>query len=219
VWEAFVDIVVKGRREEVPDRFWAHVTAKLGKLERIAPKVTRIDVELSRETNPRQSRRAERIELTCRARGPVIRAEAAADDAYAALDLACARLAERLRRAADRRRVHHGNRTPVSVAAATTPTDRDARTDQDAPPDHAALDGDATQSVSVDGEGPVIESAGPFVVREKIHDAEPMTLDAALHAMELVGHDFYLFVDADSRAPSVVYRRRGYDYGVIRLRV
>ncbi len=60
---------------------------------------------------------------------------------------------------------------------------------------------------------------GPLVVREKTHDAEPMTLDQALYEMELVGHDFYLFVDAESKAPSVVYRRKGYDYGVIHLNV
>ncbi len=210
-----MNIVVKGRRTEVPERFRTHVTDKLGKVERLDPKVTRIDVELSREPNPRQSRRAERIELTCRARGPVIRAEAAADDPYAALDLAWARLEQRLRRAADRRRVHHGNRTPRSVATATTPSV--AALGSAAPADGAGPS--EPNSSSVTGEGPVIEAAGPFVVREKIHDAEPMTLDAALHAMELVGHDFYLFVDAGTRAPSVVYRRRGYDYGVIRLRV
>ena len=58
---------------------------------------------------------------------------------------------------------------------------------------------------------------GPIVVRRKVHDAAPMTLDQALYEMELVGHDFYLFVDAETSSPSVVYRRRGYDYGVIRL--
>ncbi len=44
-----------------------------------------------------------------------------------------------------------------------------------------------------------------------------MTVDQALYQMELVGHDFYLFHDADCGQPSVVYRRRGFDYGVIRL--
>ena len=57
----------------------------------------------------------------------------------------------------------------------------------------------------------------PVVVREKVHAAAPMTLDDALFEMELVGHDFYLFTDAGTGRPSVVYKRRGYDYGVIRL--
>jgi Sigma 54 modulation/S30EA ribosomal protein C terminus len=68
--------------------------------------------------------------------------------------------------------------------------------------------------------GPIeVEGEGPLVVREKLHQANPMGLDQALYEMELVGHDFYLFVDSDTKLPSVVYRRRGYDYGVIRLDV
>jgi Mrp family chromosome partitioning ATPase len=139
------------------------------------------------------------VELTCRTRGPVVRAEAAAADPYSALDLASTRLESRLRRAADRRRVHHGIRTPVSVAAATAALSTNGVTAATA------------EEVEDDPE------AGPFVVREKEHPARPMTLDQALLEMELVGHDFFLFVDADSARPSVVYRRRGYDYGVIRL--
>jgi hypothetical protein len=56
-------------------------------------------------------------------------------------------------------------------------------------------------------------------VREKVHQAAPIHLDQALYEMELVGHDFYLFIDATTSQPSVVYRRRAYDYGVIRLAV
>ncbi|GAA1234169.1 ribosome-associated translation inhibitor RaiA [Prauserella halophila] len=55
------------------------------------------------------------------------------------------------------------------------------------------------------------------IVREKQHSAKPITVDEALSEMELVGHDFYLFNDADAGKPSVVYRRKGFDYGVIRL--
>jgi hypothetical protein len=138
-----------------------------------------------------------RVELTCRTRGPVIRAEAAAADEYAALDLAIAKLDNRLRRAADRRRVHHGTRTPVSVAAAT-----------------AAVPADTAGEPAADE-----ETGPPFVVREKEHSAGPMSLDQALFEMELVGHDFYLFVDEADASPCVVYKRRGYDYGVVRLRL
>ena len=62
-----------------------------------------------------------------------------------------------------------------------------------------------------------MEGDGPLVVREKFHAAVPMTIDQALFEMELVGHDFFLFTDEKSSMPSVVYRRRGYQYGVIRL--
>jgi ribosomal subunit interface protein len=187
-----VEIVLKGRRVEVPERFRRHVSDKLAKLGRFDRKVIRIDVEVSKETNPRLSDLSDRVELTVHSKGPVVRAEAVADDRYAALDLALERLLSRLRKAADRRRVHHGSRTPISVARAT----------EDAEPYE-----------------PLATQSGPMVVREKTHTASPMSLDQALYEMELVGHDFYLFVDEKTKAPSVVYRRRGYDYGVIHLDV
>ena len=200
-----MDVVVKGRHTEVADRFRSLVEEKLAKVAKLDGKVHRIDVEVCEERNPRQSGHRSRIELTCRTRGPVVRAEAAAADPYAALDLASAKLEARLRRAADRRRVHHGNRSPVSVAAATAPLS-------------ASIDGvGAATEATPDAEADESGAASPIVVREKSHAAIPMTLDQALFEMELVGHDFFLFVDADQGAPSVVYRRRGYDYGVIRL--
>ncbi len=195
-----MEIVVKGRHTEVPERFRRHVGEKLDKVERLDPKVVRVDVEVSAERNPRQSPVAQRIEITCHSRGPVIRAEAAADDAYAALDVAYAKLESRLRRAADRRRVHHGSRTPTSVASAT-----------------AALAEGGHQDEPLEITTEVDE--GPLVIRQKSHVAAPMTLDQALYEMELVGHDFFLFVDSQTGRPSVVYRRRGYDYGVIQLQV
>jgi ribosomal subunit interface protein len=202
-----VEIVLKGRRTEVPERFRRHVSDKLAKLERFARKVIRIDVEVSKEANPRRSDESHRIELTVHSKGPVVRAEAAADDRYAALDLAVDRLQTRLRKAADRRRVHHGTRTPLSVAQATAAVDGAV----------PATAGPA--SAPAESAEPAAAGDGPMVVREKTHLAKPMSLDQALYEMELVGHDFYLFVDADSMMPSVVYRRRGYDYGVIHLDV
>jgi ribosomal subunit interface protein len=195
-----VDIVVKSRNTEITERFRTCVREKLGRLAKLDPKADRVDVEVAEERNPRQADVRMRVELTCRTRGPVVRAEAAATDELAALDLAVAKLDMRLRRAADRRRVHHGTRTPVSVAAATGPL-----ADADASP--------AAASDDVDGDG----DPSPYVVREKVHHAVPMTLEQALFEMELVGHDFYLYVDSDNATPSVVYRRRGYDYGVVRL--
>jgi ribosomal subunit interface protein len=207
-----VDIVVKGRHTEVSERFRRHVAEKLSKIEKFDPKAIRVDVEVSREHNPRLSDRCERVELTCVSRGPVIRAEASADDTYAALDIAYGRLESRLRRAADRRRVHHGNRTPVSVSAATAALAVDGTGQVDSAEEAVAPAVSQDSPIEVDGDG-------PLVVRVKTHQASPMTLDQALYEMELVGHDFFLFVDAASSQPSVVYRRRGYDYGVIRLAV
>jgi ribosomal subunit interface protein len=114
-----VDIVVKGRKTEVPERFRKHVTEKLEKIQKLDGKVISLDVEVSKELNPRQADRSDRVEITLLTRGPVVRAEAAAADPYAALDLAVSKLEARLRKAADKRRVHRGgSRTPTSVAEA-----------------------------------------------------------------------------------------------------
>ncbi|MFG2196354.1 ribosome hibernation-promoting factor, HPF/YfiA family [Streptomyces sp. NPDC048639] len=210
-----MDIVVKGRKTEVPERFRKHVAEKLklDKIQKIDGKVISLDVEVSKEHNPRQSDRCDRVEITLRTRGPVIRAEASAADAYAALDAATARLEAQLRKQADKRRVHRGgSRTPTSVAAATAPL-------------AARLNGDiAAETTRVEETIPTkkigsleIQGDGPLVVREKTHAAAPMTLDQALYEMELVGHDFYLFIDSETKQPSVVYRRHAYDYGVIHL--
>jgi ribosome-associated translation inhibitor RaiA len=176
-------------------------------------------VEVSKE-NSRQSDQRERVELTIRSRGPAIRAEAAADDRYTALDLAFAKLESRLRRASDRRK---GRRTTETVrspevlaaVAAADPIAAAGSALAQAPVSAAdsavdGVDGDIMVPIQMEGDG-------PLVVREKTHNANPMTLDQALLEMELVGHDFYLFHDSGCDRFSVVYRRRGYDYGVIRL--
>ncbi|MEV8323937.1 ribosome hibernation-promoting factor, HPF/YfiA family [Kitasatospora sp. NPDC059811] len=207
-----MDIVVKGRKTEVPKRFREHVAEKLEKVQKFDGKVISLDVEVSKEHNPRQADRSERVEITLRTRGPVIRAEAAAADPYAALDLASAKLDAQLRKSADRRRVHKGGngRTPISVAEATAALA--------ALPDTAAPEGETNGAVRKTMMGSLeVEGEGPLVVREKTHPAAPMALDQALYEMELVGHDFYLFVEKDSGLPSVVYRRHGYHYGVIHL--
>jgi ribosomal subunit interface protein len=231
-----VDVIVKGRHTDVNDRFRRHVDNKLAKIEKLDHKVIRVDVEVSQERNPRQANRRERVELTIRSRGPVIRAEAAADDRYGALDLAVGKLESRLRRTCDRRKDHHGTRAPAKpttmpqlapdeilpeepadldrgagapgrvAASARRPNGRAPAGDSD------SSSADDEQSVSIPMEGD-----GPLVVREKFHKAEPMSIDQALLEMELVGHDFYLFRDTVGGRPSVVYRRRGWDYGVIRL--
>ena len=203
-----MDVVVNARHCEVSDRFRSHVEEKLARLEKHDHRIIRVQVEVEKERNPRQHDRAVRVELTALSKGPVIRAEAAAEDKMGALDLAVDKMAAQMRRAADRRRVHHGRHTPVSVgeALAAVPT-----------PEASTDDAGVVIERQV---GPItVTGDGPLVVREKSHPASPMTLDQALYEMELVGHDFYLFVDKDSERPAVVYRRKGYDYGVISLDV
>ena len=207
-----MDIVLNSRHCELTDRFRTHVEEKLARLEKHDHRVIRVEVEVEKERNPRQADRAVRVELTAFSKGPVVRAEAAAEDKMGALDLALDRMVAQMRRAADRRRVHRGRHTPTSVGKALAGVDPSPNgtaplVDEDDP--------DAPRAV-----GPItVMGDGPLVVREKAHAADPMTLDQALYEMELVGHDFFLYVDKESSRPSVVYRRRGYDYGVITLEV
>lgn len=203
-----MEIVVKSRHVEVSERFRSHAEEKISRLEKHDHRVMRVEVEIDKERNPRQHDRAIRVQLTAFSKGPVVRAEAAAEDKMTALDLALDRMAAQMRRAADRRRVHHGRHTPVSVGQALAEVPNETSEGRDLDPDP-----DAQRQV-----GPIaVLGDGPLVVREKSHQATPMTLDQALYEMELVGHDFFLFVDKESERPSVVYRRRGYDYGVISL--
>jgi ribosomal subunit interface protein len=200
-----MDVVVNARHCEVSERFRAHVEEKLTRLEKHDHRIIRVQVEVEKARSPRQPDRAIRVELTAFSKGPVIRAEASAEDKMAALDMALDKMAAQMRRAADRRRVHHGRHTPVSVGQALAGV--------------SSPEADEDGVVSMDRKvGPItVTGDGPLVVREKSHPATPMTLDQALYEMELVGHDFYLFVDKESERPSVVYRRKGYDYGVISL--
>jgi len=202
-----VEIVVKGRNVEVPDHYRTLVAEKLRKVERYDQKIFRVDVELFHERNRRQADSCQRVEITCYSRGPVVRAEGAAGDFYSALDCVTTKLESRLRRAADRRRIHRGRHAPVSVAEATANLVQ--------PP----LDSQwPAESDSEFEPFEVPEDNQPWrVVREKEHPAEPMTVEDALFQMELLGHDFYLFNDKESGRPSVVYRRRGYDYGVLSI--
>ncbi len=193
-----MDIVVSGRHLTVSDRFREHVEEKLGKVTQLEPRTRRVEVVLSHEANRRQGKPCDRVEVTCYAKGPVVRAEACAEDRYAALDMVLDKIMERLRRRSDKRQVHRGRRTPESVASAT-----------------ARIEAPTAAESEIEAENPF--DGSPIEVREKVHRSEPMTLADALREMEAVGHDFYLFHDIDTDRASVVYRRRGWSYGVLHL--
>ena len=135
----------------------------------------------------------------------MVRGEACADSFYAAFESAVVKLEGRLRRGKDRRKVHYGDKTPVSLADATAVLPPEA---------HAGR----RSRIEHDG-GPALDGHHEpgRVVRTKEHPAKPMSVDDALYEMELVGHDFFLFYDEQTERPSVVYRRHAYDYGLIRL--
>lgn len=209
------EVVVHGRHVDLSSRFREHVTDKLEKVGKFGVPIARVDVEVSKETNPRLADRAFEVELTCRSRGPVIRAEAYSTDHYSAFDIAFGRLTERLRRYADRHRPHRGGRHTHRGALSAEPWQEIEVVELETDAEESAASRFA--DIDVDPDGEAVFEAGPVVVREKTHVAAPMTVEEAVTHMELVGHDFYLFQDSDSGLQSVVYRRRGYDYGLIRI--
>ena len=225
-----MEIVVTGRNVEVPDHFRVHVAEKVERLERYDHKIVGMEVELFHERNRRQLKNCQRVEITGRGCGPVARAEASAQDFYSALDAAIAKLEGRLRRSHDRRRITARRSTVLKgrggvggqtmLLEAPTDVEIDLPAPRDALESEVETPSDVVDTVSeaVDDDKDLDDEYRPGrIVRRKVHTANPMSVDDALSRMELVGHDFYLFSDAETGAPSVVNRRRGYDYGVIRL--
>lgn len=204
-----MDVLVTGRHCHITDSFREHVQERLAKIEKLRDRVIRVEVQVTAQPNKEQPSDVTAVELTLHSKGPVVRAEGESEDKVVAFEQALDRMRTQLRRAADRRKTHRGHHTPESVRYSTAlpelPINARAQTDEEKNSDVHLVAG-----IEVQGDG-------PLVVREKTHAASPMTLDQALDQMELVGHDFFLYIDAETNLASVVYRRRGYDYGVIRL--
>jgi ribosomal subunit interface protein len=223
-----MDISLIGRNAEITNRFRDHVEEKSSKIEQMADRALVLEVRLCRHHQTNERSGDDRVELTLVGPGPVIRAEAGAGDKYAAFDMAFAKLLERVRRDRDRRKIHRGQHRPQSVRSvdhadfrvadvqpaeaetlrALDPATGAVETVPDAAPALAAVDENQPEGY---------EGYNPVVIRRKVFSSQPMTVDDALYYMELVGHDFYLFLDAETGRPSVVYRRKGWDYGVIGL--
>lgn len=209
-----MDITIVGRNAEIHPNFRAYVEEKVAKVTQYYPRAQRIDVELTHERNPRQAETAERIELTVFGKGPIIRAEASSSDRHAAVDIAVGKLFERLRRARDRAKDHRRRYDhPIAVDLGGIVPDEPETTETE-------VHEDTLRSAADLKPGEVREEQfgdSPVIVRQKLHEAEPMTVDQALYQMELVGHPFFLFVDVETGQPCVVYHREGWTYGVIRL--
>ena len=214
-----MEFMISGRNLTVSDRFREYADDKISKIASLGDKVQRVDAKVTKETKARQTAESLTVELTVLGRGPVIRAEASAADKFAAFDLAYNKLLERLRRARDRRKVHHGRHTPKSVTEATAALEPASPSE---PLYVEAAHQQETQTPAAekspyDVENDIPAGDSPVLIRRKVFPAAQLTLDDAVDNMELVGHDFYLFVDKETKAPSVVYRRDGWTYGVISL--
>jgi len=215
-----MDVNIIGRNLGITDRFREYATEKSDKVAHLAERAITFEIKVSRHNEKLGSQNGDdRVELTLVGPKAVVRSEATGQDKYAAFDIALGKLLERVRRAKDRRKVHRGQHRPTSLREAST--DGFSAVGLAAAP-VAVLDQVRTGStpvVSDETEAPAEtdEEYSPVVIRKKVFASVPMTVDDALYYMELVGHDFYLFVDQETQRPSVVYRRKGWDYGVISL--
>ncbi|OJX64699.1 MAG: ribosomal subunit interface protein [Micrococcales bacterium 73-13] len=207
-----MDISLTAKGLDVPDRFREYAAEKAEKIAALADRAIALQIKVTRHAAGKGSSGDDRVELTLVGPGPLVRAEAAAADKYAAFDLAHGRLLERVRGAKDRRKVHRGRHRPVSLHDATA---EGFRAVDVTPASVEVLQAVATGSVPVQPEAEPEWS--PVVIRRKLFPAATMTADDAVDHMELVGHDFFLFIDAETDRPSVVYRRKGWAYGVIAL--
>lgn len=217
--EVRMEIVITGRHTQIKQRFRDVVESKMNRVTAIAPDAQRIQIVLNTEGNPRQADTAKRVEITVVAGSTVIRAEASSTDQYSALDMALDKLTLRLRRTRDRRKDHRrGYEQMVPVDLGVVEPEVETTVEE-----VVQVDGtnSADAAVASDlGPGESVEvSVGdtPIVIRRKLHIAEPMSIDEALYEMELIGHDFFLFVNKETMRPSVVYRRHGWSYGVFEI--
>ena len=210
-----MEINISARNLTVSDRFREYVASRVHKVEQFAHRVESLEIKVTRHDHSKSAGPEDQVELTVREPGQTVRAEAQAGDKFAAFDMALSRLSERLRRASDRHKVHRGGQHRHVGVSELTATDF---SEIDITPANADV---LLGGVAVEPIEPETESSdfgvSPVVIRRKEFAAEPMTVEDALYHMELVGHDFYLFHDSETNKPSVVYRRKGWNYGVITL--
>jgi ribosomal subunit interface protein len=212
-----MEISITGRNVGVTDRFREYAMEKADKVAHLAEKAIAFEIKVTRHHETRGASGDDRVELTLIGPGPLVRAESSGTDKYVAFDLAMAKLVERVRQAKDRKKVHRGQHRPTSLREASSDGFSVVDITPAAP---QVLDSVRTGSVPVQAaelSEDVEEQYCPVVIRKKVFEATPMSVDDALYMMELVGHDFYLFIDSETHRPSVVYRRKGWDYGVIGL--
>lgn len=212
-----MEISVTGRNVGITDRFREYATEKAGKVDVLAPRALALEIKVSRHNEKSSGQSGDdRVELTLIGPGPLVRAESSGSDKYVAFDLAIARLLERVRRAKDRSKVHRGHHRPVSLHEEAAVAFSGVGI---VPAGADTLEQVRTGSIPTAAAPEVAdeEEYSPVVIRKKVFSSTPMGVDDALYYMELVGHDFYLFTDSETGRPSVVYRRKGWDYGVIAL--
>lgn len=215
-----MEVNISARNLTVSDRFREYVSERTHKVEHLASRAESMSIKVTRHDHQRAAGVEDQVELTVTEPGHVIRAEAHGPDKFAAFDIALEKLAERLRRLGDKNKVHRGQHVPLSLTELSA---HDFAELSVQPVDSDVLLGQRTaaaklnDSPATEPESPTYLGESPVVIRRKEFAGSELTAEEAVDRMELVGHDFYLFLDSQTKKPSVVYRRKGWNYGVIAL--
>ena len=181
-----MEVTIRGRNVEVPDRLRAAVEEKIGRLSRHHEGWEQAEVNFVEERNPRISAK-EVCEATLRGHGRIIRAKAASTDALGSLD----RVVDKLE--------HQIEKLKSRLISRSHP--RRHQLDSGVP--------------EVDDSSEQLEGGPPRIVKTKQFDIKPMTPEEAALQMDVLGHDFYFFTNADTGVAAVVYRRNDGDVGLI----
>ncbi len=205
-----MELKISAKNLNVSDRFRDYVSEKAGKIDRYTHKPEELHIKVTRHEHSKTAGSEDQVELTVYEPGHIVRAEARASDKFAAFDIAFGKLVERLRRYSDKHKVHRGGGHKNPSASELSASDFAAL--DITPADHDLLLGKAPSELAQPD-----EPYSPVVIKSKEFEAKPMTKEEAVSHMELVGHDFYLFMDSETLRPAVVYRRKGWNYGVISL--
>lgn len=204
---------IQARNLTVSDRFREYVADRVHKVEQLTHKPQTFEIKITRHEHSRKNGPEDQVELTVVEPGHVVRAEAHAGDKFAAFDVAFDKLTERLRRAADKRKVHHGRHGSPGTSELTASDF--AGLDVHGAPADLLLGKPSEEAIAEADESD--NSGNPIVIRRKAFKAVPMSVSEAIDQMELVGHDFFMFIDESTEKAAVVYRRKGWNYGVISL--
>ena len=208
-----MEINISARNLTVSDRFKDYVLDRAHKVEQLANRTQSLSIKVTRHEH-KSSGQEDQVELTVIEPGHVIRAEALAADKFAAFDIALGKLSERLRRLSDKNKVHRGQHRQHSTSEISA---QDFAELSITPASAEVLLGERTQAPAQMQAAQPDMGDSPIVIRRKEFPTSAMTVDEALYHMELVGHPFYLFLDSETGKPSVVYSRKGWNYGVITL--
>src|SRR3954453_3664023 len=190
--EPSMKLQVTGKNLDVTQPIVDYAERKLTKLAKHLSDSSRVELELAIERNPSISQ-SQAAEATIWTKGPVLRARESSTDMYASIDLVADKLERQVKRYREKRKRGRGHH---------------ARAPEPLPPPAPHEDG---------SELPPLEDEPhePGIVKTKRFNMKPMHPEEAALQLELVGHDFFVFVSSETEEVAVFYRRRDGNFGFI----